>query len=104
MKDMIIKGGENIYSAELEEIVYGLPGIAEAAVVGKPDPVFGETVVAYLVTKPGCQLTEMKVRDCFVGKVSSFKVPSEINFIDSLPKSPVGKVLKRELRERAAKK
>lgn len=102
-KDMIIKGGENIYSAELEEILYTLPGIAEAAVVGKPDPVFGESVVAYLVLKPGFSVTEKQVKDCFNGKTSSFKVPSEVYFIDGLPKSPVGKILKRELRERATK-
>ncbi len=102
-KDMIIKGGENIYPAELEEILYALPGVAEAAVVGKPDGILGETVVAYLVCKPGCSLTEKEVKDFFKGKTSSFKTPSEVFFIDALPKSPVGKILKRELRERAAK-
>lgn len=102
-KDMIIKGGENIYSAEVEEILYTLPGVAEAAVVGKPDPVLGETVIAYLVLKPGFSLTEKQVKDCFIGKTSSFKVPSEVYFIDALPKSPVGKILKRELREKAIK-
>ena len=102
-KDMIIKGGENIYPAELEQIIYALPGVAEAAVVGKPDSVFGEVAVAYLVVKPGFSLTEKDVKDFFKGKTSSFKAPSEVFFIDALPKSPVGKILKRELRDRAAK-
>jgi len=97
-KDMIIKGGENIYSAELEDIIYTLPAVAEAAVIGKPDPVYGENIVAYLVLKPGFSLTQQEVKDSFKGKVSSFKTPSEVYFIDALPKSPVGKILKRELR------
>jgi len=100
---LIIKGGENIYPAELEEILYRMPGIAEAAVVGKPDPIYGESVVAYVVLKQGTTLTEKEIKDFFRSKVSSFKAPSEIYFIDSLPKSPVGKILKRELRERAIK-
>jgi len=99
-KDMIIKGGENIYPAELEKIIYKLPAVAEAAVIGKPDPVLGEKVVAYLALKPGSSLTKQEVKDCFKGKVSSFKVPSEVHFIDALPKSAAGKILKRELRDR----
>jgi len=97
---MIIKGGENIYPAELEKIIYKLPAVAEAAVIGKPDPVLGEKVVAYLALKPGSSLTKQEVKDCFKGKVSSFKVPSEVHFIDALPKSAAGKILKRELRDR----
>lgn len=103
LKDLIIKGGENIYPAELEEILYGMPGIAEAAVVGKPDPIYGESVIAYVVLKQGITLTEKEVKEFFRSKVSSFKAPSEVYFIDALPKSPVGKILKRELRERAIK-
>jgi long-chain acyl-CoA synthetase len=102
-KDLIIKAGENIYPAELEEILYSLPGVAEAAVVGKPDAVLGEVVIAYLVLKPGFRLTDVQVKDFFKGKTSSFKSPSEVLFIDALPKSPVGKILKRELREKASK-
>jgi len=102
-KDMIIKGGENIYPAELEEILYGLPGIAEAAVIGKPDPLFGETVVAYLVLKPEVSLTEKAVIDFVRTRTSPFKAPSKVIFINALPKSPVGKILKRELRERVVK-
>ena len=102
-KDMIIRGGENIYPAELEEILYRIPQVAEAAVVGKPDPVYGESVVAFLVLKQDARLTADEVKDFFKAKVSSFKIPKEIFFIDALPKSLVGKILKRELRERAAK-
>ncbi len=99
-KDMIIKGGENIYPAELEEILYTHPSIAEAAVVGRPDAFYGESVVAFIVLKQGDTLTAEEVKDYFKNKVSSFKAPSEVFFIDAIPKSPVGKILKRELREK----
>ncbi|MBU2552737.1 MAG: hypothetical protein KKB20_30270, partial [Proteobacteria bacterium] len=101
-KDMIIRGGENIFPAELEEILYTMPGVAEAAIVGAPDPVYGEKVIAYVVKRPDSDLTADKVKDHFKGKTSSFKAPEQVFFIETLPKSPVGKILRRELRDRAA--
>ncbi len=99
-KDMIIKGGENIYPAELENILFEIDGVAEAAVVGKPDPVFGENVIGYVVRKPGIELGDQEIMDYMKTKTSSFKVPVKIHFVDELPKSPVGKILRRELRNK----
>ena len=100
IKDMIIRGGENIYPGELEEIIYQLPDIAEAAVVGAPDEVYGESVVAFIVLKPDSQATEESVIQFMKSKTSSFKVPSKIIFPDAIPKSAIGKILKRELRDK----
>ena len=102
-KDMIIRGGENVFPAELEGILYTHQGVAEAAIVGVPDPIYGEKIIAYVVAKAGATLSEQEIIDHFKGKTSSFKAPEKVFFIDSLPKSLVGKILRRELRERAAK-
>jgi long-chain acyl-CoA synthetase len=97
-KDMIIRGGENIYPAELESVMHEHPSIAEAAVVGRPDPVYGENVVAFVVLKQGETATADEIIEFMKIKVTKFKVPSHIHFINQIPKSPVGKVLKRELK------
>jgi len=98
-KDMIIRAGENIYPCELEEIFYAHAAVAEAAVVGTPDPVYGEKVVAFVVLKPGIEATEKELLDFVKTRTAEFKAPSKICFIEAIPKSLVGKVLKRELRE-----
>ncbi len=101
VKDMIIRGGENIYPAQLEDILYRVPGVAEAAIVGTPDETYGENIVAFVVAGPGITLSETEIIDFMKSETSSFKVPSKVYLIDSLPKNPVGKILKRELREKA---
>jgi long-chain acyl-CoA synthetase len=102
-KDMIIRGGENIYPAEVEDVLYRHPAVAEAAVVGVPDDVYGEGVVAYVAKKAGQECTEAELI-AFVKQASTpFKAPQKIHFIDALPKSGVGKILRRELREQAKK-
>jgi long-chain acyl-CoA synthetase len=101
-KDMIIKGGENIYPAELEDVLYRHPGIAEAAIVGVPDDVHGETVAAFVVPKKGQELTEKDILEFMAGETTKFKLPSHIFFRDALPKVGVGKILRRELRDEAA--
>jgi acyl-CoA synthetase (AMP-forming)/AMP-acid ligase II len=98
---MIIRGGENIYPAQLEDILYQFPGVAEAAIVGTPDPVYGENIVAFVVPSPGVTLSDKEIINYMKTQTSSFKVPSKIYFMEVLPKTPVGKILKRELRERA---
>lgn len=99
---MILRGGENIYPAELEAVLYEHPAVSEAAVVGVPDAVYGEMVVAYVVLRAGAAAAEDELRG-FVGqRTSRFKVPFRIVFLEALPKSGVGKVLRRELRARAA--
>jgi len=101
-KDMIIRGGENIYPAELEAVLHEHPGVAEAAVVGVPDPVYGENVVAFVVPKPGAKLTEQEVIEHVGRLVAHFKAPSRVHFLEALPKSSIGKILRRVLRDKAA--
>jgi len=98
---MIIKGGENIYPAQLEEILYRFPGVAEAAIVGVPDPVYGENIVAFVVPGPDVMLSAREIIDFMKTETSSFKVPARIYLEEVLPKTPVGKILKRELRQKA---
>lgn len=100
-KDMIIRGGENIYPAELEDSLFKIPEVAEAAVVGIPDPVFGEKVIAFVVPRPGATLTEASVLEQLQGHIRKFKMPSRVHVVGSLPKAGVGKVLRRQLREQA---
>ena len=102
-KDMIIRGGENIYPAELESILYQHPGVAEAAVVGVPDRVYGENVIAYVVAREKGKVTEQELIGHVAAHTSPFKAPSRIRFLDALPKSGVGKILRRELRDKAAR-
>ncbi|MCF8129960.1 MAG: long-chain fatty acid--CoA ligase [Deltaproteobacteria bacterium] len=97
-KDMIISGGENIASPEVERIIYELPAVLEAAVVGIPHPKWLEVPKAYVVKKPGQTLTKEEIIGYCHGKMAKFKVPKEIEFIAELPRNPSGKVLKRELR------
>lgn len=98
-KDMIISGGENIYPAEIENVLYTHPGILEAAVIGIPDATWGEAVMAVVVPKPGVQLTEEEVIAHCAGKLASYKKPRKVAFVEALPRNAAGKVLKRVLRE-----
>jgi long-chain acyl-CoA synthetase len=97
-KDLIIRGGANVYPVDVEEALYTHDGVAECAVIGKPDEVFGETVKAYVVRK-GNGLTAADLIAHCKTKLADYKVPAEIEFIDELPKGPTGKILRRELRE-----
>lgn len=97
-KDLIIRGGANVYPVDVEEALYAHAEVAECAVIGKPDPLFGETVKAYVVKKPG-ELTVQKLVAHCKDLLADYKVPSEIEFIAELPKGPTGKILRRELRD-----
>jgi fatty-acyl-CoA synthase len=99
-KDMIKSGGENVASREVEEVLYGLPQISEAAVIGLPDARWVEAVTAVVVLRHGQSLSEQDVIAHCAAKLARFKVPKRIVFTDSLPKNPSGKLLKRELRKR----
>lgn len=101
-KDMIIRGGENIFPAELEAVLHLHPAIAEAAVVGVPDPIYGENVVAFVVTRQGSAVSESEVIEHVCQQVARFKAPSQVRFVAALPKSNIGKILRRVLREQAA--
>ncbi|MEX2290151.1 MAG: long-chain fatty acid--CoA ligase [Mycobacteriales bacterium] len=100
LKDMIISGGENIASIEVERVLYGYPGLREAAVVARPDERWGEVPVAYVAMEPGVQATEEQVVAHCRQQLAKFKAPSAVVFVDELPRNPSGKVLKRELRAR----
>jgi fatty-acyl-CoA synthase len=98
-KDMIKSGGENVASREVEEALYLIPEVSEVAVVGLPHPRWVEAVVAVIVVKSGCALTEEQVIAHAQARLASFKAPKRIVFVDALPKNPSGKLLKRQLRE-----
>jgi len=102
-KDMIISGGENIYPAEIEEVLYKHPKIQECAVIGVHDEKWGESVKAVVVCKSGEQLSEQEVIDYCKNHLASYKKPRSVDFVDSLPHSAIGKVLKRVLREQYGK-
>jgi len=97
-KDMIISGGENVASAEVERVIYELPQVLETAVVGIPHPKWLEVPKAFVVLRKGKELTEQNIIDHCTKKLAKFKVPKEVEFIPQLPRNPAGKVLKRELR------
>jgi long-chain acyl-CoA synthetase len=96
-KDLVIAGGFNIYPAEVEAVVLGLDGVVDCCVIGLPDRYRGETVKAYVVQRPGANLTEEIVRDHCAGTLSAYKVPRAVEFRDDLPRSAVGKALRRML-------
>lgn len=102
-KDMIIAGGYNIYPREVDEVLYEHPKILDAVTVGVPDPYRGETVKAFVVAKPGEDLTEAEVIRFCKSKLAAYKVPRTVELRDSLPKTAVGKVLRKELRAEAVR-
>ena len=95
--DMIIRGGENIYPREIDEVLYQHPDIAAAAVIGGPDGLYGEEVAAVVVLKPGASTSEQEVIDYCKARLADFKCPKIVRFLDDIPKGPTGKLLKREL-------
>jgi acyl-CoA synthetase (AMP-forming)/AMP-acid ligase II len=97
-KDMIVSGGENIYPRELEELLYSHPAVADVAVVGEPDEVWGESVKAVVVLKQGACLSEQEVVDYCKAHMASYKKPRKVVFLSELPRNASGKVLKRKLR------
>jgi fatty-acyl-CoA synthase len=99
-KDMIISGGENVYPAEVESALLELPGIEEAAVVGVPDPTWGEVGLALLVAAPGTPADPDAVRTALRERLAGFKVPRHVRFVDALPKTATGKIRKPDLRAR----
>lgn len=103
-KDVIIAGGFNIYPKEIDEVLFTHPKILEACTIGVPDAYRGETVKAFVVVRPGESLTAAEIFAYCREKLSAYKVPKRIEFMDDLPKSAVGKILRRELREMEKRK
>jgi long-chain acyl-CoA synthetase len=97
-KDLIIRGGFNIYPREVEEVLYAHPKVAEAAVVGMKDPLMGEDVLAFVVLRSGERASAEEIGAFCEGRLARFKCPKQIRFVESLPKSPIGKILRKELR------
>jgi long-chain acyl-CoA synthetase len=100
-KDLIIRGGFNIYPREVEDVLYAHPKIAEAAVVGMRDPLMGEDVLAFVVLKNGTHAGAEEVMEFCAERLARYKCPKQVRFVDALPKSPIGKILRKELRARA---
>ncbi|MGC5585447.1 AMP-binding protein [Ornithinimicrobium sp. W1665] len=99
-KELIVSGGFNIYPSQVEEAVRGMPGVVDVAVVGLPDTSLGEHVVAALVLEPGASVDLPSVREWLQDKVSRYAVPRDLHVLDDLPRSQLGKVLRRHVRER----
>lgn len=97
-KDMIISGGENIFCTQVEAAIHHHPGVLESAVFGIPDDQWGEAVKAVVVMKPGQSATEREIIDVAAQHLASYQKPKSVDFVESLPKAPTGKILKRELR------
>ncbi len=98
-KDLVIRGGYNVYPREIEEVLFAHPGIREAAVIGKPDDRLGEEVVAVVVLQDGVDLDEQEIIAYTRERVAAYKYPREVRFLPELPKGPTGKILKTELRD-----
>lgn len=99
VKDMVISGGENVYPAEVESVLYEHPAIAEVAVIGAPDDKWGERVVAIVAPKPGQTVTLDDIHAFAQNRLARYKLPRELRLVDALPRNPTGKVLKHRLRE-----
>ena len=97
-KDLIIRGGYNVYPREIEEVLYEHPAVAEAAVIGVPDASMGEEVAAAVVLRPGVTATPEEIQEYVKGQVAPYKYPRSVWLLKALPKGPTGKVLKREIR------
>ncbi|MBN8507942.1 MAG: AMP-binding protein [Burkholderiales bacterium] len=104
LKDMIISGGENVSPAEVEAVLLECPEIAEAAVVGRPDPAWGEAVVAVVAPRPGARVDAARVLARYQGRLARFKHPRELIVVDALPRTALGKVRKEDLRRLVAQR
>ncbi len=102
LKDMIIRGGENIYPKEIEDFIHHMDGIQDVQVVGVPSKKYGEQPGAFIIRKPGVEMTAEDVQDFCRGKIAWHKIPKYIHFIDSYPLTTSGKIMKYKLREQAA--
>jgi long-chain acyl-CoA synthetase len=94
---MIIRGGENIYPREIDEVLYQHPAVASAATIGVPDPLYGEEVAAFIVLKDGLTVPEEELMNHCRDRLADYKCPKTVRFVAEIPKGPTGKLLKREL-------
>ena len=101
IKDMVIRGGENVYPREIEEFLYTHPEVADVQVVGVPDERYGEELMAWVIRRSGASLTEAEVREFCRGRIAHFKIPRYVKFVDAFPMTVTGKVQKFKMREAA---
>jgi fatty-acyl-CoA synthase len=101
IKDMVIRGGENVYPREIEEFLYTHPEIADVQVIGVPDERYGEELMAWVILRPGATLDQQEVRDFCRARIARYKVPRYVKFVDSFPMTVTGKVQKFKMREQA---
>src|SRR5881275_1254282 len=99
IKDMVIRGGENVYPREIEEFLYTHHGIADVQVIGVPDERYGEELMAWVIPRPGASLSEDEVKHFCRGQIAHYKVPRYVKFVDSFPMTVTGKVQKFKMRE-----
>ena len=104
LKDMIIRGGENIYPKEIEEFIYTHPSVSDVQVIGVPDEQYGEEIMACIILKDGVTMTEQEMKEYILAHMAKHKVPKYIDFVDSFPMNAAGKILKYKMREDAVKK
>lgn len=103
IKDMIIRGGENVYPREIEEFIYRIPGVRDVQVVGVPSKKYGEAVGAFIITNPGVTLTAQQITEACTGKIARYKIPKYIFFVDEFPMTGSGKIQKFKLRDLSVK-
>src|SRR5437879_10309021 len=94
IKDMVIRGGENVYPREIEEFLYGHPDIVDVQVIGVPDTRYGEEIMAWVKLRDGATLTDEEVRDHCRGRIAHFKMPRYVMFVDEFPMTVTGKIQK----------
>jgi fatty-acyl-CoA synthase len=99
IKDLVIRGGENVYPREVEEFLYGHPAVRDVAVIGVPDAAYGEELCAWIVLRPGASATAADVRAFCREKIAHFKIPRYVRFVDAFPMTVTGKVQKYKMRE-----
>ena len=104
LKDMIIRGGENIYPKEIEEFIYTCPKVSDVQVIGVPDEKYGEEIMACIILKEGESMTEQEMKDFVAASMARHKVPRYIDFVDAFPMNAAGKILKYKMRENAVEK
>jgi acyl-CoA synthetase (AMP-forming)/AMP-acid ligase II len=98
-KDMLISGGENVYPAEIERVIREIPGIGDISIIGIPDDTWGQVPKAFIEIQPGIPIEAQAVIDHCRTQLAGYKVPRQVEFIEQLPRTPSGKVLKRKLRD-----
>ena len=104
IKDMIIRGGENIYPKEIEDFIYTHPKVQDVQVIGVPDKQYGEEIMACVILKPGEESSEEEIKDFVMTHMAKHKVPRYVDFVEEFPMNAAGKILKYKMRESAVEK